>query len=272
MWIRGTSAALAAVALAAPADLGPVRPAAVAAFDRYVRLTEARMAAEVGGRAPFLWVDRLAGARRSEMRSRLAAGEILSAPLETRDAGREIDAPGALIHHWVGAVLLRGVTLARTAALVQSYDRYSELLAPMVVNSSVLSASPREYRVRLRTTMTKVITVVIDADYLIVYQPVGAGRLYSSSVASNFYEVSSAGDPTETRVAADLGRGYLWRLNTYCSFEQSVQGTIEQCESISLTRDVPFGLGWLIGPMVTGIPRDTLAFTLGRVRSQLERQ
>ena len=32
---------------------------------------------------------------------------------------------------------------------------------------------------------------------------------------------------------------------------------------------VPFALGWLVRPFVTGIPRDTIAFTLGQVRGAL---
>ena len=34
-----------------------------------------------------------------------------------------------------------------------------------------------------------------------------------------------------------------------------------------LTRDVPTGLGWLIKPFITSIPRETMEFTLGKVRS-----
>ena len=31
-------------------------------------------------------------------------------------------------------------------------------------------------------------------------------------------------------------------------------GTYVQCESLSLSRDIPLGFGWLIGPFVTSIP------------------
>jgi len=42
-----------------------------------------------------------------------------------------------------------------------------------------------------------------------------------------------------------------------------------QCESVSLSRDVPTGLGWLIGPFVTSIPRESLEFTLRTLRAEL---
>jgi hypothetical protein len=35
-----------------------------------------------------------------------------------------------------------------------------------------------------------------------------------------------------------------------------------QIESISLTRSIPTGLGWLIGPFVKSVPRESLEFTL----------
>ena len=87
-------------------------------------------------------------------------------------------------------------------------------------------------------------------------------------MANNIYEVHSAGTASETRTAGDQSGGYLWRINTYCSFEETSAGTIEQCESISLTRGIPFGFGWLVGPFVKSIPKDTLEFTLGRVRAE----
>jgi hypothetical protein len=79
--------------------------------------------------------------------------------------------------------------------------------------------------------------------------------------------VEDPGRPGEQRTPADRGRGFLWRLNTYCWFDQRPEGVYEQCESISLTRDVPFGLGWMITPFITSIPRETLEFTLGQVRA-----
>ena len=60
--------------------------------------------------------------------------------------------------------------------------------------------------------------------------------------------------------------GYLWRMNTYWRFEERDGGVYVQCESISLTRDIPRGLGWLIEPFVTSIPRESLQDTLGNTR------
>ena len=43
-----------------------------------------------------------------------------------------------------------------------------------------------------------------------------------------------------------------------------------QCESISLTRGIPFGFGLIVKPFVTSIPRETLAFALETTRNTLK--
>jgi hypothetical protein len=93
--------------------------------------------------------------------------------------------------------------------------------------------------------------------------------MYTRSVATNVFHVESAGEPDERPIPGDRSSGYLWRLQTYCWFEERAEGTYEQCESISLTRAVPFGFGWALNWLIDEIPRETLEFTLGRVRDGL---
>ena len=139
----------------------------------------------------------------------------------------------------------------------------------MIQRARLASHTGDHFTASMRTSMKKVITVVLDGDYDADYRSLGSARAFVRTLTTNVQEVHDAGRPTETRRPADQGTGFLWRLNTYCSFEARSEGTYEQCESVSLTRDVPFGLGWLIKPFVTGIPREALEFTLGRVRAAL---
>ena len=41
-------------------------------------------------------------------------------------------------------------------------------------------------------------------------------------------------------------------------------GVYIQCEALSLSRDIPAGLGWALNPLVSGIPRESLVRVLGR--------
>jgi hypothetical protein len=59
-------------------------------------------------------------------------------------------------------------------------------------------------------------------------------------------------------------------LNSYWRFEEKDGGVYVESESISLTRDIPTGLGWMIKPFVTTIPRESLLMTLGSMRSAAE--
>jgi len=53
----------------------------------------------------------------------------------------------------------------------------------------------------------------------------------------------------------------------YRPIEGRPEGAYVQCESISLSRSIPTGLSWLIGPFVTGIPWSSLESTLSSLRT-----
>jgi hypothetical protein len=55
--------------------------------------------------------------------------------------------------------------------------------------------------------------------------------------------------------------------------EQRDGGVYVQSEVTSLTRSIPTGLGWMVGPFVTSIPKESLTFTLEATRKAvLERK
>ena len=81
--------------------------------------------------------------------------------------------------------------------------------------------------------------------------------------------MTGAGTSRRARGAGRQGGGYLWRLNSYWRFEERDGGVYLECESVSLTRDIPFGLGWIVGPFVTSLPRESLEFTLQTTRKKL---
>lgn len=251
---------------AAAADL---RADTVAAFERYVRLTEARMMEETAGKRPFLWMDRLGEAERREVTARLRRGEIVVDRLETRDAGRPIQVPGGLSHHWLGTVFAPDATLARAVALMQSYDSYPDIYRPAVRRSRLISRDGDRFNVYLQLFMKKVISVVLNTEYDVQYVPIPPNRMVARSYTTRIAEVQHPDTAEEQERPVGHDSGFLWRFNNYCGLEERDGGTFIQCESISLSRDVPTGLGWLIRPFVTGIPRESLEFTLGTIRTAL---
>ena len=87
--------------------------------------------------------------------------------------------------------------------------------------------------------------------------------------ARRLREVKDAGKPNERELPPGTGDGYLWRLYSYWRYEERDGGTWVECQAISLTRDVPTGLGWLIDPIIRTLPRESLANTLRETRAGL---
>lgn len=123
----------------------------------------------------------------------------------------------------------------------------------------------------LRFFMKKVITVVIDSENEARFTRAGPDRVYSRIVSSRLNEVESPGTADERQKPVGQDGGYLWRLNSYWRFLERDGGTYLQCESVSLTRGIPLGFGWLVRPFVTSLPRESLEFTLDTTRLALTR-
>jgi hypothetical protein len=259
---------LAFTTMAAARDLKPVT---LKAYERYVGLTEQRLSGERAGTAPFLWIDRQPPAARNAIMARLQQGEIVTDKLETTDQGRPIDVDGGLIHHWIGTVMLPNVSIDRAISFVQAYDTYPRVFDPMIQRARVVAHDGDHYVVSIRTYVKKVITVVTDMDYVVDYHRPTPTRAWTTNVATNIFQVDDPGLNTERREPADQTSGLLWRFWMSCAFEQRPQGSLEQCESITLTRGIPFGVAWFVKPFVTGVPREFMTFTLSRVRANVVR-
>lgn len=266
-----TVAAAIGVVLAAGAVLAgaELKPATVAAFERYVRATEARIDAEVQDEQRFLYTDTLPDPERRQHVANLAAGKLVIERLRSREGGKVLDAPDGLIHHWLGVIFVPGGTVAAAVALLQDYDHHAEIYKPAVAGSRVLEHEGDRYRVFLRFFMKKVISVTINSDHDARFTRVDASRVYSRIVSTRVQEVQRAGTPSERELPEGDDGGYLWRINSYWRFFERDGGVYVQCESITLSRDIPFALRWIVGPFVTSIPRESLTFTLETTRRVL---
>jgi len=247
-----------------------LRPATLQAFERYVRLTEARIDSERGDR--FLWLDRIAGNRRAEITAQLERGEVVVEQLETTDHGRTIDVPSGMVHHWVADAFVPGTTLTRTVAFAQDYNHHAELFQPAVARSRLLARNGDTFRVAFRFVQKRVITVVTDVESEARFATVDASRSEARVYATRISEVEDAFSPNERVLPPGEGHGYLWRMNTYCRFVQRNGGVYIEFESLSLSRDLPLGIGWMVRPFVTSVPRDSLIFTLQTYVTKLGRR
>jgi hypothetical protein len=247
-----------------------LKPKTVEAFDRYVQLTEARINREVSQTEKFLYLDELPPPRRSEVLSALQRGEIFMERLQTLDAsGHTMEAPEAIIHHWLGTVFVPGANLPQTIALVQDYNHHQDIYKPEVVGSRLIGHTGNDFQIYYRLRKRKVITVTLNTYHDVHYFPIDSTRCYSRSYSTKIAEVANADTPNEREKPVGHDGGFLWRINSYWKFEEKDGGVYVECESISLTRDIPTGLGWLITPFVTSIPKESLQMTMGSTRAAL---
>jgi len=250
------------MAAPSPGAATELRPEAAQGFDQYVRLTERRMQGELATGGVFLWVDGLPEPRRSEAYARLQRGEVIAVRLQTANSSGHFSTPGALIHHWVGTIFIPGVSLPQVLAVVQDYDHHAEYYKPEVAQSRMVEHTGDDFIVHYRLRKRKIITIMLDTDYGVHRHSLDAAHAYSNSLSTRIAQVENAGGPDEHELPPGKDGGFLWRLNSYWRYFDSGRGVYVQCEAISLTRDIPAGLNWLIGSFVESVPKESLEFTL----------
>jgi len=245
--------------IAVPAAAQP-SPRAIAGFNSYIAAVEARLAREHESPDGFLAPVDLA---------RLRRGEPIVEQL-TPSNGAAL--PGALLHDWRGTAFVPGATAAGFHGLMQDYAAYPRHFAPQVLRAQVLTSDGRHYRVLMRVRQHHILTVTLDTTYDVTFACLDAEHCYSISRSTKIAEIASPGTRNERALSPNEEHGFLWRLNTYWSYEQRDGGLYMQIESVSLTRSIPDGLGWLIGPFLESIPRDSLEFTLRSASNALRKQ
>jgi len=253
--------------LPALAGATELKPEAARGFDAYVHRAEARMQGEVVSAGPFLWVDGLPDTQRAGIELRMRNGEIVTERLEDKDSSEKTRTPGAKIHHWLGTIFIPGATLKQILFLAQDYDEHQKYFQPEVLRSKLVARAGDDFKIQLRLKQTRIISVVFDTDHEVHYTRLDATRAYSISRTTRVVEVIHAGEPGEYTLPEGNDQGFLWRLNSYWRFSEKSGGVYLQCEAISLSRDIPLGLNFLIGHFVEGIARQSLESTLQSMRT-----
>jgi len=229
------------------------------AFTKHIATAEAAVEATLRAEEPFVdgSAERIAQLRKGAVIVELCSGE------------RPLQVPDGLIHDWVGVICVPGTTVQKTLALLQNYDNHSNIYQPEVIGSKLIGRQGDDFQIFLRLRKKKIITVILDTDHDVHYFPVNPMRWACRSRTTRISEVENAGKATERVRAPDSGYGFLWRLHSYWRFEQSENCTYIECRAISLTRDVPSALAWIIEPIILKLPKESLKATLEATRRAL---
>jgi putative flippase GtrA len=188
-----------------------------------------------------------------------------------RQAGHGPQAvPDARVHHWAGAVFVPGVTLDELLARLHDQAGRESDLYDDVLESRLLDHDPDRFRIFMRIRRESVLTLTYDTEHEVRYRRFG-DRATGTSVATRIAEVADAGTPRERVLAPGQDRGFLWRLNAYWRYEQVPGGVLVECESLTLSRQVPSLVRAVVSPLVDRVARESLERTLLAVRAALAR-
>jgi hypothetical protein len=243
MNIRCTVGFLAICAISTAADL---RPEAQKAWDEYLQGIDLRATS-----SQFLWLD-----QDPQRVARVRQGEILA---ESQLGPNDRPVSNGVIHDWIGAIFLRGVTPAQVSAVMSDYTRYPEFYCPAVIDAALLTSNGQEDRLRVRY-FRKVLFVseTLDAEYQVRHVQVDARRWYTIAQSTRLTDVG------------EQGSRYLWRLYTVSRFEQRDGGVYMEQENIVLSRAIPAGFRWLVEPAIRQLSRDLVAGSLRQTRDAVE--
>lgn len=219
-------------------------PRTNAAFDSYLKTTEP----QINGRARY---------------AQIRPGEVRVDP--AREDG-SIAVKDGLVHDWVAATLVPGARVDEALAVLQNYPAYRTIYTPEVTDSRLLARDGDQWRVYLQIVKKKVLTAVLNTEYDVLYRNLGDGRWTLTSRSTRIAEVDEGRE-----LPIGTGHGFLWRLNAYWLIEPRANGVYLECRSLSLSRDIPFGLGFAVGPFVKSLPPESLRATMDATARALNR-
>jgi hypothetical protein len=247
-----------------------LRPDTVQAWDHYLSWADAKNQREISDPKGFLFEDFLPPPERARILQQVLAGQIvIRRAVDVVPSGVEFKVPNGEVHHWWGAVLVPGIKLQELMIFLKDYDHHAGRF-PEVERSRLLSRQGDTFKFFFRLKRTKaIVTVYYNTWQECTYIERGPGRASSRSIATRIAEIENPGAPSERERPPGNDRGFLWRLVSWWRFEETQQGVIVECESASLSRDIPAIVRILPGvsSYIRSTPVESLESVLSSVRA-----
>lgn len=249
-----------------PIEAAMLRLDTLAAWDAIVARIEARRALEARDGRRFLTTDFASTSEAVEVRRAARRGEVVVSPFAESDEATTV--PSGMVHHWRGVVFVPGVGVDELIATVREPGGRRGHHQEDVLESRVLERGPDSLRLYLKLQRSSIVTVAYNTEHVVRYERIGAGRAASTSRSTHIAEIEGLGTAAEHERPVGDDRGFLWRLQSYWRYEGADGGVFVELESLTLTRDVPLGLGPVVRPIVDRVARESLARTLRALRDR----
>lgn len=252
-----------------PADAAPPTEATVAAWSRHVAAAEARIDETLSSSGPFLTIDSLPAVERRAMREAILRGEVPVVNVASEGGGRDgAEVPDGMIHHWRGWLFIPGATVQEVVRGIVEPGGARAHRQEDVLEAKVLERRPDGLRLFLKLQRRKIVTVTYNTEHAVRYRTYGPDRASSRSIATRIRELADAGTPDERERRPDEDRGFLWGMNSYWRYQAVPGGVVVEMESMTLSRDVPWGAGTIVRPLIDRVARESVLRTMTAMRAR----
>jgi hypothetical protein len=234
-----------------------LEPQTVAEFESYSQKVEAELNERWQGQKSFLSIE-----DNPADKQRVLAGEFV---IRQMPAGHPIEIQEGLIHDWLGAVYIPNTTMERVMDVLQNFNNHKKIY-PEVADSRTIRQNGNDVTGYWRLQRKGIVPVVLNVEQDAHYQEISPGKWICRAYARQITEVDTGLFASGRTFPAGKGHGYLWRLYAYWTLESFQGGVLGECRTLSLSRNIPEGLAWAVGPYVQKMPQESLTSTLRETR------
>jgi hypothetical protein len=209
--VAGCIAALGVVLSVAQA--ASLTPEAAKAWVDYVESASGGIQERANAPAGFLQIDATPA-----VAAKVHRGQIVVSPAAAHIPKK---VPSGLIHDWIGAAFLANTTIKDVVAIVRDYPKYTEIYAPHVLESRVISTGETVDRHSIVLMNKSVLSkTALDCDYETTFVRVDGRRIYSITHAKRIQEIADYGTAKQHTLPEGEGTGLIWRLFSVSRFER----------------------------------------------------
>ncbi|MDR0310050.1 MAG: hypothetical protein LBJ21_00545 [Acidobacteriota bacterium] len=256
---------------ATPGKTAELRPETVRAWNDYVASREKQIAAELKSSKGFLAMDFQNQREAAAERRAVLAGEVSVKRMDPAGGKSDFQIPGGTIHHWRGAVFIPDVSFEFAMHRIRQPELETEMQEDVLESRVLERMSPDQYRLFLKLKRTQIITVVYNTEHLVRFAKHGEDKHSSSSVSVKIAEVEQSGGGEREKPEGN-DNGFLWRMNSYWRYQKAPGGILVECETITLSRSIPFLLEGLTRPIINSVAGESMERTLRELRGRMVKQ
>ncbi len=254
--VRVTAVRIVALGMAlSVAQAASLKPEAAKAWEDYLESASGGIRERANPFAGFLQIDAMPA-----MAAKVHRGQIVVAPAAAHIPKK---VPSGLIHDWIGTAFLANTRIDDVVAIVRDYPKYTEVYAPHVLQSRVISTGETADLFSVVLMNKSVLSkTALDCDYETTFVRVDDRRMYSITQAKRIQEIADYGTAKQHTLPEGEGTGLIWRLYSISRFEEREDGLYVETEAMALSRDIPAALRLVVEPIVRRVSREALETAL----------